>query len=140
MATTYKRTSAATVDEYLQPLPDKVRMTLEQLRKTIKSAVPKAEEKISYQIPGYYYLGPLVFFAAFKNHCSLFAVSKSILKTFEKELHPFKIANTTIHFTHDHPLPSALVKKMVRLRIKENEERKAGKIKAAKSKKKQTTV
>ena len=122
-----KTIPAKNVDEYLNRLPEHVRITLEKLRKTIKETAPKAEEVISYQIPGYKYYGPVVFFAAFKNHCSLFAVGKHILKIFAKELEPFKIAGTTIHFTHDKPLPVLLVKKIVKLRVKENEERYAAK-------------
>src|SRR5215211_4749066 len=118
---------AKNVDEYLDTLPEKVQIVLEKLRQSIKETAPKAEEVISYQIPGYKYYGPVVFFAAFKNHCSLFAVGKHILKIFAKELEPFKIAGTTIHFTHDKPLPVLLVKKIVKLRVKENEERNAAK-------------
>ena len=126
MPNTYQSTPAATVEDYLKALPPKVRTALRQLRNSIKEAAPNAEEKISYQMPGYKYLGPLVFFAAFKSHCSLFAVSRSILTTLEKELQPFEVVNTTIHFTPENPLPSSVVQKIVRLRIKENEERKAG--------------
>lgn len=113
----------ATVDEYLYALPADVKSTLEKVRQAIKEAAPKAEEVISYQIPGYKYKGPLVYFAAFKNHCSFFGASRSLLENFKKELQPYKIAGTTIHFTPDKPLPSSLVKKLVKARIKDNEER-----------------
>ncbi|HEY0677264.1 MAG TPA: DUF1801 domain-containing protein [Chitinophagaceae bacterium] len=115
------------VDEYLNALPDDVRITLEQLRQTIRTAAPKAEEVISYQIPTYKYKGALVHFAAFKDHCSFFGVSKDIISIFAKELEPFKAAGTTIHFSPQKPLPSSLVKKMVKARVKENEERSAAK-------------
>jgi uncharacterized protein YdhG (YjbR/CyaY superfamily) len=124
---------AGDVDGYLAALPDDVRALLEKLRKTIKAAVPMAEEVISYRMPAYKYHGPLVFFAAFDHHCSLFAVGKSILKEFSDELEPFKTSGTTIHFSVDHPLPPALVKKIVKARIKENEAR--AKLKQAQSKK-----
>ena len=112
---------AKNVDDYLAPLPDEVRAMLENLRKTIRAAAPCAEEVISYRMPAYKYLGPLVFYAAFENHCSLFAVGKSVLKKFRKELKPFKTAGTTIHFSVENPLPRTLVKKIVKERIKENE-------------------
>jgi uncharacterized protein YdhG (YjbR/CyaY superfamily) len=118
---------AKDLDSYLSPLPAKVRTTLEKLRKTIKAAAPKAEERISYQIPAYRYHGPLVFFAAFKNHCSLFVASKTVLKAFTGELAPYDVSGTTIHFSADHPLPAALVRKIVKARIKENEARVKGK-------------
>ena len=63
---------AKNVDEYLAAVPEMVQPVLEKLRKTIRSAAPQAEEVISYQIPTYKYHGPLVHFAAFRNHCSFF--------------------------------------------------------------------
>jgi uncharacterized protein YdhG (YjbR/CyaY superfamily) len=114
-----------TVDEYLKDLPSEVSGMLNKLRATIKSAAPHAEEIISYQIPTYKYHGALVHFAAFESHCSFFVVSKSILTMFEKELEPYKTSGTTIHFSTAKPLPVALVKKIVKARIKDNEERNA---------------
>ena len=110
-----------TVDAYLAQVPPKERALLKKLRKTIKSAAPMAEEVISYQMPGYKYHGALLFFAAWENHCSLYAVGKKMLKTFADELKPFKTAGTTIHFTAANPLPAGLVKKILKERIKENE-------------------
>lgn len=119
-----KRTALASdVDGYLAALPEETRGTLEKLRAAIKAAAPEADEVISYQIPAYKYHGPLVFFAAFKNHCSLYVVSKSILQTFSDELAPYKTSGTTIHFTAKNPLPATLVKKIVKTRIEENESR-----------------
>lgn len=117
------RVAAKDVDEYLRLLPKPVRTVLEDLRKTIQAAAPAAEEVISYQIPMYKYKGPLVCFAAFKNHCSFYVVKKSILSSFTKELQAYETSGTTIHFTPDSPLPSALVRKIVKLRIKQNEAR-----------------
>jgi uncharacterized protein YdhG (YjbR/CyaY superfamily) len=117
---------ARDVDAYLALLPREVRATLERLRKTIQAAAPKAEESISYRIPTFKYHGPLVFFAAFKGHCSLFVASKSILKAFRSELEPYQTSGTTIHFTADHPLPATLVKRIVKTRIRENEARVKG--------------
>jgi uncharacterized protein YdhG (YjbR/CyaY superfamily) len=113
-----------TVDEYLRGLPSDQRKVLKQLREIIKTTAPEAEEGISYHIPGYKYHGPLVYFAAYKKHCSLFAVSKNIIKQFEKELVPFRTTTSTLHFTPEQPLPVALVKKIVKLRMKENEGKK----------------
>lgn len=114
------RKVAKDVTAYLAALPAAQRRVLTQLRKTIKAAAPQAEEVISYQIPGYKFHGPVVYFAAFKNHCSLFGIKRSNIAKFKKELAPFKIVATTIHFTPEKPLPDALVKKFVRLRVKEN--------------------
>ena len=78
---------------------------------------------ISYQIPTYKHEGPLVHFAAFENHCSFVVVTKSIISAFKKELEPFKTSGTTIHFSPEKPLPASLVRKIVKARLKENEER-----------------
>lgn len=121
------RIAAKSVDEYLAALPDDVMQLLEKLRKTIKEAAPKAEESISYQIPTYKQNGPVIFFAAFKNHCSLLPVDKDVQELFAKELEGYKINNYTVQFTVQNPLPSPLVKKIVKLKLKKNEERVAKK-------------
>ena len=59
-----------TVDEYMLHFPEDVRKALEQLRAVIRSTAPEAQEVISYQIPGYKFEGPVVYFAAYQNHCS----------------------------------------------------------------------
>ena len=74
---------AKDIDEYLTTVPIDVRNTLEELRSTIRSIAPKAIEKISYQIPTFNYLGPLVGFAAFKNHCSFYVMSTEVMNRFK---------------------------------------------------------
>jgi uncharacterized protein YdhG (YjbR/CyaY superfamily) len=116
------------VDAYIAAFPPDVQLALKQLRRTIRACAPKAEERISYGIPAYRYHGMLIYFAGFKNHCSLFPASKSILKIFSKELKPFEVSGaSTIRFTPDHPLPAALVRKIVKTRMTQNEDRSAGK-------------
>jgi uncharacterized protein YdhG (YjbR/CyaY superfamily) len=112
---------AKNVDEYLAAAPEDVRPVLEKLRRTIRAAAPKAEEVISYQIPMFKYHGPLVFFAAFRNHCSFYVVSKPIMEAFSSELNPWDTSGTTIHFSAKNPLPASLVKKIIKARIEENE-------------------
>lgn len=111
---------ATSVDEYLAGLPRGTRTALERLRQTIQAAAPMAEEVISYRIPLYKYRGHLVGFAAFKNHCSLFVTNSEVLRRYRKELAPFTIKNTAIHFTADRPLPDELVRRIVRTRVAEN--------------------
>ena len=111
-----------TVPQYLAQIEDPAkRKVLKELRKTIRAAAPMAEEKISYDIPLYTYRGHLVGFAAFKKHCSLFVTNSSVPKRFAKELEPFTINHTTIQFQPENPLPAALVRKIVKVRIEENE-------------------
>jgi uncharacterized protein YdhG (YjbR/CyaY superfamily) len=109
-----------TVDDYLIALPEEQRNLLQQLREAITGAAPQAEELISYRIPTYRYKGALVHFAAFKNHCSFIVVDKGIIEIFKTELKGFKTSGTTIHFAADNPLPSSLVKKIVKARVKKN--------------------
>jgi uncharacterized protein YdhG (YjbR/CyaY superfamily) len=109
-----------TVDDYLLALPPDQRNVLQELREAICEAAPKADELISYRIPTYRFKGALVHFAAFKNHCSFVIVDKELIDTFRKELKGFKTSGTTIHFTAANPLPSSLVKKIVKARLKKN--------------------
>ncbi len=122
-----KMTSATTIDEYLKNLPDDVRTVLEKLRTTIKAAAPRAEEVISYGMPAFKQNGMLVYFAAFKDHLSFFPGSAQVLDKHE-ELKAFKTSKGTIQFTVDKPLPIALVKKIVKARVEENEARLSAKL------------
>jgi uncharacterized protein YdhG (YjbR/CyaY superfamily) len=115
-----------TVDDYLAALPEEARTTLEKIRKTIKAVAPKATEVISYQMPMYKYHGMLVGFAAFKDHCSFFPGANPVA-TFKDELKAYKTSKGTIRFPIGKPLPAALVKKLVKARIAENEQRAAKK-------------
>lgn len=110
------------VDAYLEAQSPEFREALETLRAQIKAAAPKAEETISYGMPAYKYKGPLVYFGAFKKHCSFFPGSATILAN-QKDLKGFTVAKGTIQFTPEKPLPAALVKRIVKERIRENEAR-----------------
>ena len=121
-------TPLKTVDAYLAALPEEARATLEKIRKAIKAAAPKATEVISYQIPMYKQHGMLVGFAAFKDHCSLFPGAKPVA-TYKDELKDYETSKGTIRFPIGKPLPAALVKKLVKARIAENEERASEKAK-----------
>jgi len=83
-----QRTPARDVNVHLAAVSKEARATLEKLRKTIKAAAPKAAEIISYQIPTYRYHGPLVAFAAFKNHCGFYVLSTSVMDAHRDELKP----------------------------------------------------
>jgi uncharacterized protein YdhG (YjbR/CyaY superfamily) len=112
------------VDEYLAGAPEPARGVLNKMRAAIRSAVPpEATETISYGIPAFKHKGVLVWFAAFSNHCSLFPTA-SVVKAFKHELKGFSTSKGTIHFPTDKPLPIALVKKLVKARVKQNESKK----------------
>lgn len=110
------------VNAYLKAQPAAFRTALEKLRAQIKAAAPKAEETISYGMPAYKYKGMLVYFAAFKNHCSFFPGSSAIAAN-QKGLEGFKLSKGTIQFTPAKPIPAAIVKRIVKERIRENETR-----------------
>jgi uncharacterized protein YdhG (YjbR/CyaY superfamily) len=112
------------VDEYLAGVPEPARSTLNKVRAAIRSAAPpEATETISYRIPMFKYKGLLVGFAAFSNHCSLFPGS-SVIEAFKNELKGFSTSKGTIHFPVDKPLSAALVKKLVKARVAQNEHKK----------------
>ncbi len=118
--------SAEGVDAYLADVPEPARTTLQKMRATIRSAVPKdATEGISYGMPAFRYKGALVAYAAFKNHCSFFPMQASLIDQMKEDLKNYRTAKGTIQFPQDKPLPAALVKKMVKLRIAENDIRAA---------------
>lgn len=119
-----KSAPAKSVDAYLAAVPADQRATLEKLRKAIKAAAPKAEEKISYRIPVYTLNGHLVAFGAAKQHCSFFVMSPAVMKTFKDELKGYDQAKGTVRFPIGKPLPAVLVKKIVQARIAENDARK----------------
>src|SRR5205807_7702173 len=112
----------SSVAAYLRAVPPAPRAALQQLRKTIKAAAPEATEVISYGMPMFKHHGMLVGFAAFKDHCSLF-MSTAITSALKKELAPYDTSKGTIRFTADRPLPTALVKKLVKARLAQNEAR-----------------
>jgi uncharacterized protein YdhG (YjbR/CyaY superfamily) len=112
------------VDEYLAGVPEPARSTLNEIRAAIRSAVPPgATEIISYRIPAFEHKGVLMWFAAFSNHCSLFPTA-SVVETFKNELKGFSTSKGTIHFPTDKPLPTALVKKLVKARVAQIESKK----------------
>jgi uncharacterized protein YdhG (YjbR/CyaY superfamily) len=110
------------VDEYVAALPGDVRAALERLRRQIRSIAPEATEKLSYGMPFFFQHGRLVAFAAFKDHCSLFPCSLETVRVMRKEVAPYLSGASTLRFTPDKPLPAALVRKLVRTRLQENEE------------------
>jgi len=119
-----KRSAAATdVDEYLAAVAEPARSALNKIRATIRSVAPEATETISYRIPTFRYAGrPLVGFAAFSNHCSLFPMNSTLIEAFK--LKDFPTSKGAIRFPVDKPLPAALVKKLVTARVAENERKK----------------
>jgi uncharacterized protein YdhG (YjbR/CyaY superfamily) len=113
-----------TVDEYLAGVSEPARSTLTKVRAVIRATVPEAIETISYRIPMFKYKGrPLVWFAAFSNHCSLFP-GASVVEAFKSELKGFAVSKGTLPLPVDKPLSTTLVKKLLKARISQNEQKK----------------
>ncbi|MGZ5219125.1 MAG: iron chaperone [Chitinophagaceae bacterium] len=110
----------ASIDDYIAGFPKETQTVLNQVRDTIKNAVPEAEETISYAIPAFILNKTyLVYFAGYKHHISLYPAPKGN-EAFEKEIAGYRSGKGTIQFPLDKPLPLALVTKIVRYNLKEN--------------------
>jgi uncharacterized protein YdhG (YjbR/CyaY superfamily) len=108
------------VDDYLANLEEPKRATLQQLRRTIRSIVPDAEEIISYGMPAFRLQGRVIAgFAAFKNHLSYLPHSGSVLAELPDELAGYTTSKGALQFPIDKPLPRALVKKLIDVRLRE---------------------
>jgi uncharacterized protein YdhG (YjbR/CyaY superfamily) len=119
------------VDRYLEIQPEDARIILEKIRQTVKKAAPGAEEVISYQMPAFRFHGMLVWYAAFKDHYSVFFIP-SVIEAFKDELKPFKRTKSAIKFPMNHPLPVQLITQIVKFAAKINQEKSQLKIKVNK--------
>jgi uncharacterized protein YdhG (YjbR/CyaY superfamily) len=109
-----------TIDEYLAPLGDKERQSLDKLRRAIQEAAPEAEECISYGVPAFRLDGMLVGFGASAKHCSFFLMNGSTVDDHKTLLKGYDTSKGTIRFPAAKPLPKALVSRLVKARVKEN--------------------
>ena len=115
------RAKPRNIDEYLARAKPEQRAVLGKIRQTIHAVAPDVMEGISYGLAGFKLNGrPLVYFGAWENHCAFYPGSSALAKTFQGQLNSFETSKGTIRFTPENPLPSALVKKLVKARIAEN--------------------
>jgi uncharacterized protein YdhG (YjbR/CyaY superfamily) len=118
IATPEEANKPKTHDDFLAAVPENKRSALQKLRMAIKAAAPKAEECISYQIPAFRLNGKfLVAYGAGANHCAFYP--GSVVQALKKELKGYDTSKGTVRFPADKPLPSALVQKLVKLRMEE---------------------
>ena len=109
-----------TVDEYLAELPEGPRAALEKLRQTVKAAAPEATETIAYNMPAFRLQGRfLVSYAAYKNHCSLYPWSQAMIDELGEQLAPYVSGKGTLRFRAEQPIPAALVKRIIEIRLDE---------------------
>jgi uncharacterized protein YdhG (YjbR/CyaY superfamily) len=108
-----------TIDDCIETFPDEIRKILTDLRQIIKAAAPSAKEKISYNMPAFTQNGILVYFAAYKNHIGFYPTASGII-SFKKEIGIYKWSKRVIQFPINEPIPTDLVTKIVKFRVKEN--------------------
>ena len=112
-----KQSVPKSVDEYIAGQPEAVRPKLEQVRAAIRRAVPEAVEGIGYRMPGYKLHGkPMLYFAGFKEHYSLFAASGTFFPALEDELSGYEVGRGTVHFPLTKPVPVKLISRISKLR------------------------
>ena len=110
------------VDAYIESTSGNVRTKLAKLRAAIRATAPTAEERISYGMPYYAYKGRLAYFSAFKKHIGLY-IPTPVIEEHKNNLEAYKTAKATVRFPIDQPIPIALVKKLIKARMKKNEEK-----------------
>lgn len=115
--------SVKNVDDYIASSPKAVRGKLKELRAAIKSVAPGAQERISYGMPYYAYRGRLVYFRHWKNHIGLY-IPTPVVQEYARELKDYETEKATVRFPVDEKLPIALIKKLVKARMKKNNDAK----------------
>jgi uncharacterized protein YdhG (YjbR/CyaY superfamily) len=112
-----------TVDEYISMAPPETRALLKEIRKIIRTTAPKAVEKISYGMPYYGYEGRLVYFAHAKEHVGVYAMMAA-MDAMKDEVKKYRTSKATLRFPLNEKLPAQLIKKLVKIQMKKNEEKK----------------
>jgi uncharacterized protein YdhG (YjbR/CyaY superfamily) len=128
------KTGFKSVDEYIASQPEAAQGVLKRVRSIIRKAVPGVEEMISYKIPAYkLHGGPVLYFAGWRQHYSLYPTTDRVVAAFRDELAPYEVSKGTIRFPLSGPVPVKLIERIAKFRAKEVVER--GKAKAAVPKK-----
>jgi uncharacterized protein YdhG (YjbR/CyaY superfamily) len=129
------KTNFKSVDEYIASQPEATQGILTRVRSTIRKAVPGAEEVISYKIPTYkLHGGPVLYFAGWKRHYSLYPATERVVAAFKNELASYQVNNGTIRFPLSQPVPVKLIGRIAKFRAKEVAEREKAKAAAPKIK------
>jgi uncharacterized protein YdhG (YjbR/CyaY superfamily) len=114
------KTDFKSVDEYIAAQPEAMRDVLERVRSSIRKAMPTAEEVISYKIPAYRLKGgPVLWFAGWKRHYSLYPAGDRLVAAFRDELASYEVSKGTIRFPLSEPVPVKLIEGIAKFRAKE---------------------
>ena len=132
------KTGFKSVDDYIASQPEAVQSVLDRVRNTIRKAVPGAEEMISYGIPTYkLHRRPVVYFAAWKQHYSLYPSTRDLVAAFKDDLAPYEVEKGTIRFPLSGRVPARLIARIAKFRAREVVERE--KVKAGRTREGGTT-
>jgi uncharacterized protein YdhG (YjbR/CyaY superfamily) len=127
------KTDFKSVKEYIASQPEALRGILGRVRNTIREAVPGVEEVISYKIPTYkLHGGPVLYFAGWKQHYSIYPATERVVAAFKDELASYEVNNGTIRFPLTQPVPVKLIERIAKFRAKEVAERERAKAAAPK--------
>src|ERR1051326_8903521 len=122
------KTDFKSVNEYIASKPQDVRTVLTRVRSVIRKAIPAAEETISYQIPVYKLNGvPVLYFAGWKAHYSLYPVGDAVVAAFKDELAPYELSKGIIRFPLSDPVPVSLIERIAKFRAEQLSIREKGK-------------
>ena len=125
------KTDFKSVDEYIASHPEAVQGLLKRVRSTLRKAVPEAKEVISYKIPTYKLPGgPVLYFAGWKRHYSLYPATDHVVAAFKDDLASYEVDKGTIRFPFSEPVPVKLIERIAKFRAKEVAEREKAKAKA----------
>lgn len=118
------KSDAERIESYLTGTAEPARTMLEEIREIVRANIPaEATEAFGYGMPGFRYKGRLLFYGAFKNHCGFYPGSPPMMKALADDFHGYKTTRGAVQFPLDKPVPAELVKKILRLRVAENEAR-----------------
>lgn len=114
--------SLESIDAYIQSFPADIQQLLQEIRTTIKSVVPEAQEAINYRMPAFIYKGPLVYFAAYRNHIGFYPIPSG-LEAFQAELSAYKCSKGAVQFPLSQPMPLDLIARITAFRAEENRQK-----------------
>jgi uncharacterized protein YdhG (YjbR/CyaY superfamily) len=108
-----------TIDEYIADFPQDIQTILQAVRQIIREAIPQASEKISWQMPTFYYHGNVIHFAGQKNHLGIYPGASGV-EHFLEELKEYQTSKGAIQIPYKKPLPQDLIKRIATFRLEEN--------------------
>ncbi|HTC86748.1 MAG TPA: DUF1801 domain-containing protein [Bryobacteraceae bacterium] len=121
--------SPKSVDEYIAAQPAAAQDILGRVRSAIRKAIPRAEEMISYKIPTYKLQNrPVLYFAGWKQHYSLYPITDRVVAAFNADLAPYEITKSTIRLPLSLPVPVTLIARIAKFRAKEEAQRAKAKL------------